>query len=626
MADTSVEGPRGAWRWWPLRCLFLFFVLTLAYGGCQVAGQLLPRRMPWIPPAALAVGVALGGALVVISLYRVLVRWTERRRVRELGATDLQGGAARGVLIGVALFSTVYGVLVALGIASFQGWNGTEGLTTAFAMSLLSGVGEEIVFRGVVFRVIEEGSGTLVALLLSGALFGLIHAGNHGATWISTTAIALEAGVLLASAYVMTRSLWLPMGLHFGWNFAEGGIFGAAVSGGTAHGLFATQLSGPDWLTGGAFGPEASVVAVGVCVALALVMAGVAFRRGHWRPLAFRLRTPPAAMLGLACLVAAAAPLAQAPPAPATVHRTTPAYDDYLTGNPADVTAPTRGGLQLEGGGTDIPDAFRWLIDHAGGGDIVVIRASGADGYNPFIMKLGRVDSVESIVFKSRQAASDPAIIRTLEHAEAVFIAGGDQSKYVTYWQGTPVEATLNALASRGVPIGGTSAGLAVLGDVGYSALHASVTSKTALADPYSPDITLEHAFLAMPNMAGIITDSHVGARDRLGRTLVFLARMIADGWASPARAIAVDQESAVLVETDGSATVVGRAPTYFLETTQAPSVCRPGTPLTMAGVAAYRVTAGDTFNLKTWTGRDGTPYVLSVNAGVVTSSIGKIY
>jgi cyanophycinase len=332
------------------------------------------------------------------------------------------------------------------------------------------------------------------------------------------------------------------------------------------------------------------------------------------------------ASLVLVGLVAAATLRAQVSPAPPTVHRATATYDDYLTGNPADVTTKTRGGLQLEGGGTDIPDAFRWLIDHAGGGDIVVIRASGADGYNPFIMRLGRVDSVESIVFKSREAASDPDIIRTLEHAEAVFIAGGDQSKYVTYWKDTPVEATLDTLATRGVPIGGTSAGLAVLGQFGYSALNASVKSATALADPYTPEITLERAFLTLPNMAGIITDSHVGVRDRLGRTLVFLARILADGWAVPARGIAVDQESAVLVEADGSATIVGKAPTYFLEAAHKPSVCRPATPLTMSGVAAYRVTAGGTFNLKTWTGTGGTPYVLSVDAGVVTSSIGKIY
>jgi cyanophycinase len=310
----------------------------------------------------------------------------------------------------------------------------------------------------------------------------------------------------------------------------------------------------------------------------------------------------------------------------ATDHKVTATYERYLTGRAADVTPKTKGGLQLEGGGTDIPDAFRWLIDHAGGGDIVILRASGGDGYNPFIMKLGAVDSVESIVFKSRDASSDPDVLASIEHAEAVFLAGGDQSKYVTYWKGTPVEGAINAAARRGVPIGGTSAGLAVLGEVGYSGMNASVTSKTALADPYSPEVTLERAFLTLPNMTGIVTDSHVGPRDRLGRTLTFLARIATDGWVARPRGIAVDQESAVLVESDGSSTVVGKAPTYFLETTKKAEVCRPGAPLTIGGINAYRVPPGGSFDLKTWTGAGGEAYTLAVDAGVVTSSSGRIY
>jgi len=331
--------------------------------------------------------------------------------------------------------------------------------------------------------------------------------------------------------------------------------------------------------------------------------------------------------LSFTCVILAAAAAApSARQSPQTVHKVTPTYESYLTGSPADVSPATRGGLQLEGGGTDIPEAFQWLIDHAGGGDIVVIRASGSDGYNPFIVKLGSVDSVESIVFKSREASADPDVLRSIGHAEAVFIAGGDQSNYVKYWKDTPVQAALDALAGRGVPVGGTSAGLAVLGQFGYSGMNASVKSETALADPYSTEVTLERAFLTMPNMAGIITDSHVGVRDRLGRTLAFLARITTDDWATPARGIAVDQESAVLVEADGSSKIVGKAPTYFLQTTRKADVCRPGTPLTIAGINAYRVPPGGTFNLRTWTGTGGEAYVLSVDVGVVTSSSGKIY
>ncbi|MEO7275846.1 MAG: cyanophycinase [Vicinamibacterales bacterium] len=319
-----------------------------------------------------------------------------------------------------------------------------------------------------------------------------------------------------------------------------------------------------------------------------------------------------------------AAPLP--PAAPRTVHHPTPGYDTYLTGNAADVSRPTTGGLQLEGGGTDIPEAFRWLIAHAGGGDIVVIRASGADGYNGFISGLGEVDSVESIVFHRREAAFDPEVLAKLERAEAVFIAGGDQANYVRYWKDTPVQATLNALARRGVPIGGTSAGLAILGEFAFVALEDTVTSAEALADPYGKKVTLDRGFLSLPHLARIITDSHFVPRDRLGRLLVFLGRIVQDGWSATARAIAVDQEAALLVEANGSARVVGKGPVYFMATTEPPVLCRAGVPLTMNGIATVRVAPGGTFDLTTWSGPGATPYRLSVEAGKVSSSSGAIY
>ena len=312
--------------------------------------------------------------------------------------------------------------------------------------------------------------------------------------------------------------------------------------------------------------------------------------------------------------------------ASAQVVRKTTAYDDFVLGSTTDVAPTTRGGLQLEGGGTDQPEAFRWLIDHAGGGDIVVIRASGTDAYNPFIAKLGQTNSVETIVFHDRSAASDPEVLNRLKHAEAVFLAGGDQGNYVRYWKDTPVEDTLNALAARGVPIGGTSAGLAVLSQFSFAALNDSITSKDALADPYSPKVTIERDFLDMPYLKGVITDTHFVERDRLGRTLVFLARMLQDGLASPARAIAVDSTTAVLVEADGRASVVGKTTAYFMTAAKRATVCQPNTPLSIDDIAVYRVKAGDTFNLKTWTGTGGIAYTLSVDKGVVRSSRGELY
>ena len=137
--------------------------------------------------------------------------------------------------------------------------------------------------RGVVFRRLEQGLGTTIALVISAVLFGLMHAGNRGATWISTLAIVLESGVLLGLAYTATRSLWLPIGLHFGWNFTEGGIFGAAVSGGQNTGLIVAPLSGSPLITGGAFGPEASLAALIVSLCASTALACYVVREGAWR-------------------------------------------------------------------------------------------------------------------------------------------------------------------------------------------------------------------------------------------------------------------------------------------------------------------------------------------------------
>src|SRR6185437_145917 len=151
----------------------------------------------------------------------------------------------------------------------------------ALAGSMLAAVGEELAFRGGAFRVLEDSLGTMGALAGSAALFGLLHAVNPGATVVSSAAIALEAGVLLGAAYALTRNLWLPIGIHLGWNFTEGGIFGVSISGGAAaKGLFSVSLVGHTLLTGGQFGPEASIVAIVVCLALAAVLLVLAVQRG----------------------------------------------------------------------------------------------------------------------------------------------------------------------------------------------------------------------------------------------------------------------------------------------------------------------------------------------------------
>jgi len=263
---------------------FVLFLITLfAYAGAQIFPIV---TMPHVPPASregFAVVTEAVSVVLLLAIYWFFVRAMEHRDVAEIAPRKIPW-LVPGALIGLGLFATTIAVLSLMGVAHIGGYTPGQALLAATNMAVLSAVGEEIVFRGVVFRITEEAFGTLVALLVSAGFFGLIHMGNPGATVTSGLAIALEAGVLLAASYMLVRNLWLPIGLHFGWNFCEGGIFGSAVSGNAFKGLWHTTFTGPDILTGGKFGPEASVVAVAVCATAAAVMLVVAARRGQWRP------------------------------------------------------------------------------------------------------------------------------------------------------------------------------------------------------------------------------------------------------------------------------------------------------------------------------------------------------
>jgi cyanophycinase len=307
-------------------------------------------------------------------------------------------------------------------------------------------------------------------------------------------------------------------------------------------------------------------------------------------------------------------------------------YDYYLTGNAGDASGVTQFGLGLMGGGTDVDALFTWMGDRAGGGDFVVIRASGADGYNQYVYDLAPFDSVETLVLKNRAASSDEFVLGKIRNAEALFIAGGDQSNYVNQWKGTPLEDEIHNLVLKGAPIGGTSAGTAILSEFVYSAQNKSVTSVEALANPFSRNITLERDFLILPHMDGIITDQHLIERDRLGRTLTFMARIVSDGWATESKAIAIDRETAVLVDADGQATIVANAdhPTpfaYFIRG-GTPQTVAAKTPVTYLNLQVQRAQPGSTFNLLMWTGTGLTSYTLNVTDGAVTSTQpgGSIY
>ncbi|MFN0107080.1 MAG: cyanophycinase [Bryobacteraceae bacterium] len=295
-------------------------------------------------------------------------------------------------------------------------------------------------------------------------------------------------------------------------------------------------------------------------------------------------------------------------------------YDYYLTGNPADSTATPQPGLVLMGGGTDVNEAFRWMIQRSGGGDFVILRATGSDGYNPYVWALGNVDSVETFVIKTSAAASDPFILKRVRKAEAVFIAGGDQSDYMRLWSGTPLQTAMQEASAR-IPFGGTSAGLAVLGQWVYTGQRGSVTSDQALRNPYHPLVTLAPALLSIPGLQGYITDSHFSQRDRMGRLVVFLARLVEDSWTPQANGIGVDEQVAILLTPDGIGQVVGNTTigsAYVLRSTARPELCDPRQPLTFRGLLGYRLPVGSSFNFATGVGTGVVPFGVSAVNGVL--------
>ena len=280
----------------------------------------------------------------------------------------------------------------------------------------------------------------------------------------------------------------------------------------------------------------------------------------------------------------------------------------YLSGNAADVAPPLAGPvLNLGGGGTDVDAALQWMIDKARGCtncatkvDVVVLRASGSNGYNDYILAMNGVDSVESIVVTSRRDASDAALNTTIRNAEVVFFAGGDQCNYVTYFKGTPVETSVESVYSRGGAVGGTSAGEAIQGEYIYDGCgKRSAVSADALANPFNADITFTYNFFNWNDMQTVLTDSHFRERDRMGRLLAFLARQIRDGRTSTAWGLGASEVTSVVVDQNGLATVMGSGNAYFVYADHAPEVCEPGQPLTFSNYKIWRVAPGGTFNLR---------------------------
>jgi cyanophycinase len=254
------------------------------------------------------------------------------------------------------------------------------------------------------------------------------------------------------------------------------------------------------------------------------------------------------------------------------------------------VDAPTPSkptpGLLLMGGGEWPDDAFAWFSARAGHGHIVILSASGTDELQRhWFERIGGVASVQTFVFANRDAASDPLMLAAVRHADGIFLAGGDQSRYIRYWKGTPLNVALDRHVRAGKPLGGTSAGLAILGGASYGALDGgSITSPVALAAPLGPAVTLDHDFLHLPFLADVVTDSHFGRRKRLGRLIAFMARARHDRRIAHPVGLGIDENTALCIDADGNGRVHtgsgGHA--WLVRMTHEPGVLRAGAALTV--------------------------------------------
>lgn len=229
-----------------------------------------------------ALGAAIGMALLGLSIYWAFVRLIEKRPVRELSASGTGRELSAGVLLGTGLCVLCFVILMLLGTYRIDGVNPVLVVMPALAMAISSGVLEELMWRGGLFRILEEGLGSWIALVVSALVFGLSHyAPVEGALW-GAFAITIQAGLLLAAAYMVTRRLWICIGFHMAWNFVQSGVFSGVVSGAFKHpGLLKSTVEGPAILTGGSFGLEASIVAVLLCTVTGILMLIHAIRRGH---------------------------------------------------------------------------------------------------------------------------------------------------------------------------------------------------------------------------------------------------------------------------------------------------------------------------------------------------------
>lgn len=250
------------WKWALLLAASLVLA-ALLYGLSSVTSLIGLYWLRWIATVAVA--------CVMLLLYSLFVKWFEKEPAKDLPMRKCAAHTGSGLLVGFCYFVAVVGIMMIAGCYRIEGFrNDAVGILDAFFMFLIVGIGEEIMFRGVLFRWIDERFGFAAALIVSALVFGLVHIANPGATLWSSIAIAIEAGLLLGAAYKYSGTLWLPIGIHWAWNFSQGNIFGFDVSGGDAGPtMIIPYIDGPELLTGGDFGAEASIIAVVLGAALA---------------------------------------------------------------------------------------------------------------------------------------------------------------------------------------------------------------------------------------------------------------------------------------------------------------------------------------------------------------------
>jgi cyanophycinase len=287
-------------------------------------------------------------------------------------------------------------------------------------------------------------------------------------------------------------------------------------------------------------------------------------------------------------------------------------FDYFVTCDPTlPRAAHTAFTLALMGGGGIVDAAYAAIASHAGGGHIVILRAVADDSFDPtdggygdsFATKWGPVTSAETIVFHHRAASFDARVIAILRAADGIFLAGGDQGNYIRYWKGTPVQDALNAHVLANRPIGGSSAGLAILGHYSYTCLDGnSMESKTALADPYNSGMTLEGDFLHLRWLESVMTDTHFSKRSRLGRLIVFLARIDKDHPTDRIFGIGMDEKTALLIGSDGIGRIAAgsEGSAWLVMPQRAAATLVRGRPLTMGDIRIVRLDRDSSIDLKT--------------------------